>query len=289
MNNDKKILITPALHQLLAAAPPEPGEFGLWVIQGSIGNIAPKGGFQKRQLRRFQFFCLSHMYAGGGHLRIGEEFFDLTPGDAVLICPDDLHLYGGTDTQPYCEDTVCFCGRIPELLRRCGVLCSRRLHLGAQRRLVPIVEKARSPEPSAWLSASLDLLFLLREVLLSGSGDVPADNDPMGMVLDKVKSSPPGHWWSVSEMAELRGLSTAQFRREFLQRTGMLPKHYLEQVKLRQAAADVANTSATMRDIARRYGYHDAFHFSRRFKALFGMSPTQYRQFLIPVPRDGLG
>ncbi len=71
----------------------------------------------------------------------------------------------------------------------------------------------------------------------------------------------------------------AQFRREFLKHTGLLPKNYIEQFKLRQAAEQLLLQSASVNEIAAHFGYRDSYHFSRRFKHLFNLSPGQYRKF----------
>ena len=82
----------------------------------------------------------------------------------------------------------------------------------------------------------------------------------------------------VAELAELCNLSQDQFRRNFLHHTGMLPKSYLEELKLRQSAELLFSTRGTVAEIAARCGYVDPYHFSRRFKRLFGVSPERYRR-----------
>src|ERR1700761_4411773 len=44
-----------------------------------------------------------------------------------------------------------------------------------------------------------------------------------------------------------------------------------------QAELDGADTETSITEIAYRWGFNDSAHFSRLFKASFGMSPTQYR------------
>jgi AraC-like DNA-binding protein len=44
-----------------------------------------------------------------------------------------------------------------------------------------------------------------------------------------------------------------------------------------RAELDGADTEASITEIAYRWGLNDSAHFSRLFKASFGMSPTQYR------------
>ena len=48
----------------------------------------------------------------------------------------------------------------------------------------------------------------------------------------------------------------------------------------RQALEDPAQANRTITDIAFGWGFHDASHFNRRFKAAFGCSPSDYRRGL---------
>lgn len=49
-------------------------------------------------------------------------------------------------------------------------------------------------------------------------------------------------------------------------------------MKLQLAAEMLISTGLTLAQVAARFGYVDPFHFSRRFKALNGMSPDAYRR-----------
>ena len=88
----------------------------------------------------------------------------------------------------------------------------------------------------------------------------------------------PRKWWTVSDMAEMCDLSVDQLRRLFYQRTGVNPKLYRDRLKLNQAAAMLVNTERNISEIAEYFGYMDQYHFSRRFKAVMGMSPVRYRE-----------
>lgn len=272
--DDKKVKITstPRLHRLIARMPEAAREYGLWIINGSIGAASGPITMEKMEDRRFEFYSLSHMFSGHGRLRIGSRTWEVSPGDAVLICPGQWHLYGGCDGFDYCEDAICFCGRVPDFMVKSGLLTSGVVHLGSVRRLVPVIETARSLSPNAWLKSALELQQLLLEV------SAGRNSSPMESLLETIHTSPPEHWWSVVELAELRGISCDRLRREFLRHTGMLPKNYLEHFKLRRAAEYMVTFSASVTDTAMRFGYMDRYHFSRRFKHLFGISPDQYRK-----------
>jgi acetamidase/formamidase/AraC-like DNA-binding protein len=56
--------------------------------------------------------------------------------------------------------------------------------------------------------------------------------------------------------------------------------HYLRERRLQRACADLANSSEahhTISEIAYRYGFGDSAHFSRTFRARFGLSPREFR------------
>lgn len=283
--DDKKIEInqTSRLHRLIAGMPEAAREYGLWIINGSIEVISRrKINVDSDAERRFEFYSLSHMFKGRGKLRIGAQVWDMEPGDAVLICPGDWHLYGGVGEEGYFEDAIRFCGRVPDFMRKSGILHSGKLHLGKVRKLIPLVEMLRSPSPHAWLKSALELQQLLLEV---ASGIPPS---PMESLLKTIHLSPANRWWSVTELAELRGISVDRLRREFLKHTGMLPKNYLEHFKLRQAAEYLISQSASVTDTAAHFGYMDRYHFSRRFKHLYGISPEQYRKLFAGTLSDDM-
>ncbi len=274
--DDKKIEVSQTfhLHRLIAHMPEAAREYGLWIINGSMQWCSSQQiDLESDEDRCFEFYSLSHMFKGKGVLRIGSRIWDMKPGDAVLICPGDWHLYGGSGGEAYYEDAIRFCGRLPDFLRKNGLLTSGKVHLGSVRRLVPLIEKSHSMAPNSWLKAALELQELLLEI--SENKD---ESSPIEALLEIIHTAPADHWWSVAELAELRGISSDRLRREFLQHTGLLPKSYLEQFKLRQAANFLVSTSASVTETAMRYGYMDRYHFSRRFKMFFGVSPDQYRK-----------
>jgi hypothetical protein len=57
---------------------------------------------------------------------------------------------------------------------------------------------------------------------------------------------------------------------------GALVQHVSEHIIRSQLARRRLRAGATVREVAGELGFYDAFHFSRRFKARFGCSPTRY-------------
>ncbi|MBQ7975619.1 MAG: helix-turn-helix transcriptional regulator [Clostridia bacterium] len=82
---------------------------------------------------------------------------------------------------------------------------------------------------------------------------------------------------SVSELADLCGISTVYFRRVFNQIYAMSPKDYICSLRIDHAKALLENTMLPLSEIAVMCGYSDPCYFSREFKKRTGVPPSQYK------------
>jgi AraC-like DNA-binding protein len=81
----------------------------------------------------------------------------------------------------------------------------------------------------------------------------------------------------ISKLAAKACLSVPQFYRQFKAFTGLPPLEYVIHLRLREASRLLLETDGSVREISGRVGWEDQFHFSRMFKAAYGMSPLNYR------------
>ena len=82
---------------------------------------------------------------------------------------------------------------------------------------------------------------------------------------------------AISAVAAQIGLSTRQFERLCGATVGLTPGALYRQLRLRYAEWLVENTGRSITDIALDAGFADASHFTRQFKACFGVSPSKRR------------
>ncbi|ATJ82114.1 helix-turn-helix domain-containing protein [Halomonas beimenensis] len=82
----------------------------------------------------------------------------------------------------------------------------------------------------------------------------------------------------VEELAERCALSRNRFGELFKATLGQTPKQYLDQQRLRRAMSLLVHSDRSIAEIADGLGFCDPFHFSKRFKALTGESPSDYRR-----------
>lgn len=81
-----------------------------------------------------------------------------------------------------------------------------------------------------------------------------------------------------TELARLVGLTPDYFTRCFRHTFGQAPRHWLTEERIRLAAVRLQESDRSISEIAIELGYEDVFLFSRQFKAVFGVSPSHYRQ-----------
>jgi AraC-like DNA-binding protein len=251
--------------------------YGLCIFNFARALVSPPGGYYKTPQRYFEYYSLSHLIKGSGRLwmpdaperRVG-------PGDCIIMPPYEVHRYGAAE-DIYCEDHLCFTGPIADCMFKCGIIRKGLVKFGTIRRLLPIMETVSSPSVDAQLEANLQLQRLLLDLYLENRNTSNGRTNLIESLLKELKKDI-SHWWTISEMSEYCQVGDDLLRKLFLQHTGMLPKQYLDRLRMRMAATMLTEKQQSIREIAKVLGYRDMFHFSRRFKAITGISPQIYRK-----------
>jgi transcriptional regulator GlxA family with amidase domain len=70
----------------------------------------------------------------------------------------------------------------------------------------------------------------------------------------------------------------AHFSILFRKLTGYAPRHYLTRLRIHRAAQLLGTGKVSVKAISQRLGYQDPLHFSRAFRQINGLSPSQYRE-----------
>jgi transcriptional regulator GlxA family with amidase domain len=81
----------------------------------------------------------------------------------------------------------------------------------------------------------------------------------------------------LQDLAAIAGMSKYHFLRVFRRLTGVTPHQYLIGARMRRAALGLASSRRPVLDVALDAGFGDLSTFNKRFRATFGLTPTQYR------------
>lgn len=169
------------------------------------------------------------------------------------------------------------------MMQRSGVIRDGVYDLGLSHRLLTVIELALEPSDHSQINANFALQKLLMELYNRRAAQTHLERYPQVNELVAQIRENPEKWWSITGMAEYCNMSDDQFRRVFMNRYGVLPKLYIDKLRLNKAAELLVETNLNIAEIAEMMGYQDPFHFSRRFKAVIGFSPQQYRREFVKV------
>lgn len=89
---------------------------------------------------------------------------------------------------------------------------------------------------------------------------------------------------SVDTIASLLCMTGQQLRRKLFSITGETPAYYIKRAQMYAAKRIMdANAGLSISDVAGKCGFYDTSHFTRSFKNIFGITPTQYRRDGLPM------
>jgi AraC family transcriptional regulator len=85
---------------------------------------------------------------------------------------------------------------------------------------------------------------------------------------------------TLNDLASLLFMSVPHFERLFRGSFGCAPYRHVLERRIEQAKLLLANSSATLYEVARQSGFANQSHLTRHFSKLVGCSPAQYRSIL---------
>ena len=149
---------------------------------------------------------------------------------------------------------------------------------------LPIIAQmeALSCAPSSLRSEELGLRIIERVIALMAS-DRQTPAAPTGRetrrVIEAIRlvESDATRALELKEMAAVAGMSKYHFLRVFRRLTGVTPHRYLISARLRRAALALASSRRPVIAVALDAGFGDLSTFNKTFRAVFGLTPTQYR------------
>jgi transcriptional regulator GlxA family with amidase domain len=83
---------------------------------------------------------------------------------------------------------------------------------------------------------------------------------------------------TLDELAKFNNLSKSQLNKIFNQKTNHSPINFFIQLKIQRACKYLDLTKLTIREISEKMGYNDQYYFSKIFKKIMGIPPSQYRK-----------
>jgi AraC-like DNA-binding protein len=230
---------------------------------------------------------LYYIVEGSGWIRIGEEDYYPQPGQLVLMPEGVSQSYSVIDGQePYRKYWTHFGIRVGSLnlFKRLSLpyLCTVSDRSLVESTFAELVVHANSNALYSKVLAKAKLLELfsyylmeLREeqLVLKNLAALERLLPILKYVHDHMERD-----FTVNELASLASLHPNYFIRMFKEQIGVPPIQYIVRSKMDKAKELLLRTSLNVGEVAARVGFQDMSHFSKQFKKIAGVSPSEFRK-----------
>lgn len=221
---------------------------------------------------------------GKGSLSINGEVSTVSAGDLVCLPKGKAHHYQADRYQPWTIYWVHFDGLLSEAFidyigLQPGQYCQA---IGLHNRLITNFERLlelrqSSHQLGAYIHAANRLRQLLAEIaLLPQIRQSGGDFD-----LEQIHATMQAHvheQLDLDTLANIAKLSKFHFTKKYKRLTGSTPINHFIHLKIQHACYLLDITDKSIREISEALGYEDSYYFSRLFKKVMGISPSQYRR-----------
>lgn len=234
---------------------------------------------------------LTLITAGSGTRFVGDSIEDYHPGDLTLIGPDLPHTYASAGGNGRHEAVVIqfrrdflgggFFAR-PEFAAVAALLAgaARGLRVEAAEPLAELVGLPPAERTLGLLGTLVRLAASAGARPLASPHYRPALNRAAGERVDAVMRLLHERYaepLTLDEIAAAAHMAPAAVSRFFRRTTGATITGYRNAVRVSAACRLLVDSDRRVADIAAECGYHNLAHFNRRFRALKGVSPREYR------------
>ena len=229
-------------------------------------------------------FLFHYIISGKGKLETSGQTFYLSAGQGFLLCPGQISTYYADEQDPWEYTWVEFGGmRARECMTLAGLSENQPIYTpragenSVKKYMLALVDNhEKAPIRQIGLG-----MILLDELVQTSRAKVEVGNKRLRDFYIKEAMSYIDFNYSrdvsVEEIADACGLNRSYFGKLFKETMGQSPQQYLIQYRMTKAAELLKATRISIAEVGRSVGYENQLHFSRAFKNVFSISPSQYR------------
>ncbi len=236
--------------------------------------------------RNFPFYVLEYVVRGVGSVKLDGKAHTLSPGMVFATAPTTRCEIHTDPRDPMEKYFLAFAGTdVPARLRRCGVPSGRARQLAAHAEVTSVLEDlVREGQRSGALARRI--CAVLFELLLLKIEDTstlaPHASEPAREAFLRCKAlidAQAERLGTLEEIARATNVEASSVCRWFRRYQGTSPYQYLLRRKMNLAAEHLVENGGLVKEAAQRVGFADPYHFSRVFKSVHGVAPSDLLRY----------
>ncbi len=241
------------------------------------------------RVRKMNDYTLQFVEFGEGSLELNGKTYSIKPHDLFYLPYNTPLLYKKNPLNPYKYYWISFKGPKVEKFLKSTVISAKNpvIHIEKWEEMLALFQGLDSINPPS--NYRMKGIFYSVFAMLQ----TPKKNNPTNFsdrllvsdIIDYIQINYSQADLSVVQIAEQFYISPTQLYRIFIKEMGISPKQYLISYRIEKAKKLLLEGS-TVNYAAYQCGFSDLYYFSKFFKKLYGVSPTEYKKNSTPPP-DG--
>jgi AraC-like DNA-binding protein len=235
-------------------------------------------------MRIFGKFAVVYLLAGqGSYSEANGPRVPVRAGDLIFVYPEVAHGYGPPVDGTWEEFYIVFDGPVFDAWRTAGLIGGEGpiVHLEPVEYWLRRLITAAGEPTGGDLAAGLDSLCRMQQLLadiVTTSRQGEGGQAWLSAAKVLIDAIPLDSAAALNTVSRQLGMPFDTFRKRFAKLSGMTPSRSRTTRAIDAAANMLVDPRLTLATIAERCGFCDAFHFSKRFKQIVGVSPAEFRR-----------
>lgn len=247
----------------------------------------PHAGYHDRERKQgSQEYILLYCIEGEGFLLLEDKKLHLKPNTFAIVPPSKPHHYNSSINNPWSICWIHFTGDHASLLYsrykdnnplEINPIPYDENRLNIFFQIISILKDSFSDRhlETAAISLKYFLSSLVYDSEISPSSyDADTITESIDYMNTHIKDA-----LKIDHLAKQQHLSVSRYSELFKKKTGFSPIKYFIQLKIQKSCQYLYFTDLSIKEICLLTGFEDPYYFSRMFKKLMGVPPSQYKKF----------
>jgi AraC-like DNA-binding protein len=243
----------------------------------------PDADWHIADLSHGDLYLAAYALGGLAHYQVAGSQFDVSHGDLVWFPPGCAHSAHSDPEMPWRFCSVGFDIRDRSSSTEALALIPPRIRLPNHYRIGALFEELAHEWSGKRLAYLVRCRSLVEEIIFSLVRAVDEEEQrrsvPHVFTIQKVArliEQHPELTFSVGQLADRAKLSESYFRRLFRLVTGYTPVQYQQRIKINKAKDLLLSGECNVSEAAYQLGFDSIYYFSRLFKRVTSVNPSDY-------------
>lgn len=243
----------------------------------------------------WNYYLLHFVVSGKGTFTSMGKTFDIKAGDAFLISPSEIFEYTADSDDPWKYCWVAFQGADAKRLTSLTSLSPENPVISYSNEDGEIIHNnitdiysgvGSSAQNEVYMVGHLYLLLsnMIGMAKVNGSSQT-AGRQYLKLGLKYIQNNY-NRKIAVEDIAAYANISPSHLYRIFIQEQGISPNRYLTEYRVNEACGLIRQGCYSMGEVANSVGFEDPLYFSRVFKKIKMVSPTNYQTKYAQVSQE---